>query len=293
MAITTSRAACACVLVLGLAGPAQAFMPSAVHVGGLGLRSSAVTSLRSGLEGGRAGSLRAAGVRMQNAVDDKTEVREYFNSEGFNRWSKIYSDSEDVNSVQKYIRSGHQETIDKVLAWVESDGSAASGQTFCDAGCGVGSLAIPLASMGAKVLASDISSAMAGEAAKRAADLKLKGSASFETADLESLSGKYDTVTCIDVLIHYPTEKMDDMVGHLAGLAQKRFIISFAPYTIFYAALKWVGSMAPGPSKATRAYLHAEEDVVRALEKRGFKIKRTEMTATNFYFSRLLEAVRE
>ena len=36
------------------------------------------------------------------------EVREYFNNEGFNRWSKIYSDTEDVNFVQKYIRSGHQ-----------------------------------------------------------------------------------------------------------------------------------------------------------------------------------------
>mmetsp|Transcript_12268 Transcript_12268/g.31696 ORF Transcript_12268/g.31696 Transcript_12268/m.31696 type:complete len:269 (-) Transcript_12268:108-914(-) len=227
------------------------------------------------------------------AVDDKTEVREYFNSEGFNRWSKIYSESEDVNSVQKFIRSGHQETIDKVLMWIDDDQTAARGGTFCDAGCGVGSLAIPLAGMGAKVSASDISSAMAGEAAKRAESLDLAGSATFETADLESLKGEYDTVTCIDVLIHYPTEKMDDMVGHLCSLSKKRFIISFAPYTIFYAALKWVGSMAPGPSKATRAYLHAEEDVVAALKKRGFKIQRTEMTATNFYFSRLLEAVRE
>jgi magnesium-protoporphyrin O-methyltransferase len=24
-------------------------------------------------------------------VDDKTEVREYFNTEGFNRWNKIYT----------------------------------------------------------------------------------------------------------------------------------------------------------------------------------------------------------
>ena len=30
-----------------------------------------------------------------------------------------------------------------------------------------------------------------------------------------------------------------------------------------------------------------------ALKQAGFKIKRTEMTSTNFYFSRLLEAVRE
>jgi magnesium-protoporphyrin O-methyltransferase len=52
--------------------------------------------------------------------------------------------------------------------------------------------------------------------------------------------------------------QMDDMVGHLCSISEKRFIISFAPYTPFYAALKFVGSLAPGPSKATRAYLHAE-----------------------------------
>ena len=55
-----------------------------------------------------------------------SEVREYFNNEGFNRWSKIYSESEDVNAVQKFIRSGHQETVDKCLRWIDADGTAAS-----------------------------------------------------------------------------------------------------------------------------------------------------------------------
>lgn len=53
-----------------------------------------------------------------------------------------------------------------------------------------------------------------------------------------------------------------------------------------------LGEFFPGPSKATRAYLHSEEDVERSLLKAGFKIVNREMTATNFYFSRLLEAVR-
>lgn len=44
--------------------------------------------------------------------------------------------------------------------------------------------------------------------------------------------------------------------------------------------------------QATRAYLHAEADVEAALEKHGFKVVKREMTATSFYFSRLLEAVR-
>ncbi len=44
--------------------------------------------------------------------------------------------------------------------------------------------------------------------------------------------------------------------------------------------------------QATRAYLHAEEAVERSLQAAGFKVVKREMTATQFYFSRLLEAVR-
>lgn len=125
-------------------------------------------------------------------VDDKTEVKEYFNTEGFQRWNRIYSDSAEVNKVQadiRYVRPrgrmnawmgsidtllerrrgliarrpimrlianhlgctsvGHQMTVDKILAWLEADG--VKGETICDAGCGVGSLAIPMAALGAKV----------------------------------------------------------------------------------------------------------------------------------------------
>ena len=84
---------------------------------------------------------------LYSAVDDKTEVREYFNTEGFNRWNKIYSESDDVNSVQLDIRTGHDQTIQKILNWVQADGDI-GGKTVCDCGCGVGSLAIPLAQMG-------------------------------------------------------------------------------------------------------------------------------------------------
>ena len=86
---------------------------------------------------------------------------------------------------------------------------------------------------------------------------------------------------------------MSGMVKKLGSLAKKRMIISFAPKTWYYDLLKKVGELFPGPSKTTRAYLHTEDDVVRALKEAGFTVKRTEMTGTSFYFSRLLEAVRE
>ncbi|GKY93966.1 hypothetical protein MPSEU_000363500 [Mayamaea pseudoterrestris] len=228
-------------------------------------------------------------LALQSAVDDKTEVREYFNTEGFNRWNKIYSDSDEVNTVQMDIRTGHDQTIAKIVNWLQTD---VKGKTVCDCGCGVGSLAIPLAQMGAKLVsASDISDSMQTEASRRAQALKIKN-AKFFTSDLENVSGKYDIVTCVDVAIHYPDEKMKDMIGHLCSLSNDRVIISFAPKTWYYSLLKKFGELFPGPSKTTRAYLHEESLIRETLASSGFSVVREEMTATNFYFSRLLEAQR-
>jgi hypothetical protein len=87
-------------------------------------------------------------------------------------------------------------------------------------------------------------------------------------------------------------DKVDAMIKHLASLSTNRLIVSFAPKTLAYSLLKRIGELFPGPSKATRAYLHKEEDVEAALEAAGFKVTKKEMTATQFYFSRLFEAKR-
>jgi magnesium-protoporphyrin O-methyltransferase len=230
-------------------------------------------------------------IDMINATDDKTIVREYFNSTGFERWKRIYGDGE-VNKVQLDIRHGHQQTVDMVISWLKADQNLAE-LSICDAGCGVGSLSIPLATDGAKVYASDISEKMVVEAKDRASATLGNGeNPTFTIQDLESLSGSYHTVICLDVLIHYPQEKADEMISHLCSLAQSRIILSFAPKTCALSILKKIGSFFPGPSKATRAYLHREADVVAILQKNGFSIQRESMTRTRFYFSRLLEATR-
>lgn len=228
---------------------------------------------------------------MTKTVDDKAIVKDYFNATGFDRWRRIYGDGE-VNKVQKDIRVGHQQTLDTVIGWLKADGNLTN-LTICDAGCGVGSLAIPLASEGAKVYASDISEKMVTEAAQRATEaLGYTNSIAFSVQDLEGLSGRYHTVICLDVLIHYPSEEATKMIAHLASLADQRLILSFAPKTVLLSILKKVGEFFPGPSKATRAYQHKEADIIKALQDNGFTIKRTSMTSTRFYFSRILEAVR-
>eukprot|EP00438_Fugacium_kawagutii_P026989 Skav224429 [mRNA] locus=scaffold657:632425:634321:- [translate_table: standard] len=67
-----------------------------------------------------------------------------------------------------------------------------------------------------------------------------------------AISGKFDTVCCVDVLIHYPPDKMSGMVQHLAGLSKERLILSFAPKTWYYTLLKRIGELFPGKSKTTR-----------------------------------------
>ncbi len=223
-------------------------------------------------------------------VAEKAEVQQYFNSTGFERWNRIYSDSDEVNRVQRNIRIGHQKTVDNVLAWLGEDADLAQ-RSFCDAGCGVGSLSLPLAQLGAaEVAASDLSEAMVLEAQRRATEAGLAGGRlQFTASDLESLNGSYDTVICLDVFIHYPQEQAEAMVRHLAGLAQRRLNVSFAPYTPLLALLKGIGQLFPGPSKTTRAYTLRETGIVAAAAAVGFQPVRRSLNQAPFYFSRLIE----
>ncbi|MFN9693502.1 MAG: magnesium protoporphyrin IX methyltransferase [Synechococcaceae cyanobacterium] len=220
---------------------------------------------------------------------EKLEVKDYFETTGFERWNRIYSASEDVNNVQRNIRIGHQKTVDEVLAWVHEHGDLAS-RSFCDAGCGVGSLAIPLALAGAgSVLASDLSEAMVAEAQRRAVEAGIASERlRFQASDLESLEGRYDTVICLDVFIHYPQAAAEEMVRHLASLAERRLLVSFAPYTPLLALLKGIGQLFPGPSKTTRSYTLREEGIVKAAAAAGFQPLRRSLTQAPFYFSRLI-----
>ena len=220
---------------------------------------------------------------------EKLEVKGYFETTGFERWNRIYSDSDDVNRVQRNIRIGHQKTVDNVLAWLQEQGGLES-RSFCDAGCGVGSLTLPLAQLGAgSIAASDLSAAMVQEAERRAGELGVKpGQISFLASDLESLEGRYDTVICLDVFIHYPQAPAEDMVRHLASMAERHLIVSFAPYTPLLALLKGIGQLFPGPSKTTRAYTLREDGIVAAAEAAGFVLRRRSLNQAPFYFSRLL-----
>jgi len=228
-------------------------------------------------------------AKQAGKAAEKAEVKGYFETTGFDRWNRIYSESADVNRVQRNIRIGHQKTVDNVLAWLQEQGGLES-RSFCDAGCGVGSLTLPLAQLGAgSIAASDLSAAMVQEAERRATELGVQpGQISFLASDLESLEGRYDTVICLDVFIHYPQAPAEEMVRHLASMAERHLIVSFAPYTPLLALLKGIGQLFPGPSKTTRAYTLREAGIVAAAAEAGFKPMRRSLNQAPFYFSRLI-----
>jgi len=70
---------------------------------------------------------------------------------------------------------------------------------------------LKLKTQGADVTASDISSSMAQEAERRykaavadAPESRPAAEPKFAAADLESQGGRFHTVSCLDVMIHYP-----------------------------------------------------------------------------------------
>ena len=162
--------------------------------------------------------------------------------------------------VQRDIREGHALTLERVLAWLD-EGGGVKGKTVCDAGCGTGSLAIPLALRGAAVTATDISAAMAAEAAQRYEVAAAEPGATrpavaptFAACCLEDVTGNYDQVCCIDVLIHYPQAQVDGMLRRLAARANPdggKLLVSFAPSTPYYEVRGGGGGVVVAPPLPT------------------------------------------
>lgn len=178
---------------------AQCMLPGAAHADALvgsdvGLAvggGAAIAALGAALVATDPQKRRSAQMSVTGG-DEKEAVRNYFNTAGFERWNKIYGETDEVNKVQLDIREGHAQTVDKVLGWLRQEGGV-QGVSVADCGCGTGSLAIPLALQGARVSGSDISEAMVQEASRRF-DAAAKGSKDavapqWTAADLESVTG--------------------------------------------------------------------------------------------------------
>ena len=123
------------------------------------------------------------------------------------------------------------------------------------------------------------------EEAKQRAEAALEGQnvPTFEVKDLEDLEGRYHTVICLDVLIHYPQDQVQSMIKHLGSMAESRLILSFAPKTLCYSLLKKVGEFFfLAPVRRLGLTCTARLISSRRWRRAGLKSSAKRMTKTQF-----------
>lgn len=225
---------------------------------------------------------------MNKYSEEKEIIKKYFDEASFERWKKIYGEDDSINWVLKYVREGHIKSINQIISWLGKD---IKGRKICDSGCGMGNLSILLAEKGAFVDASDISIKMIEEAKRR---LKLSGplsgSIEYSVKDIEEIQGSYDTVICLDVLIHYEIDMAKKMLQHLSNLAENCLIISLIPKTPKTFLLDFFKKVHQflNKNKTKKLYLHSEKEIFEHLSSLGWKINAEASIKNSYYCIKLL-----
>ena len=164
-------------------------------------------------------------------IQEKSRLQSYFDGVGFERLSVIYGE-EECTGFRRVVREGHRRVVETVVSWLRPQ-HAFESPTVLDAGCGTGSLSIPLAQAGAHVNGIDFSGRMIQTAKDRARQAGVPGSRlSFAVRDLASVNEPYDTIVCIDVFARYPTAAAVEILHRLSSLAGRRLVLTFTPKTI-------------------------------------------------------------
>jgi magnesium-protoporphyrin O-methyltransferase len=228
-----------------------------------------------------------------NDVVETGRVQSYFDGKGFERLSVIYGE-EPCTGFRRAVRQGHRQVVETVLSWL-CPRNPGEHQTVLDAGCGTGSLSIPLAQAGVRVDGIDFSERMIESAKDRARRLGLAGGRlAFHVRDLNSICQPYDTIVCIDVFARYSTEDAVEMLRHLSSLARERLVFTFTPKTVLDSLWRAIGAVCATRSQALPLYTHRREAIVKALESYGWTVHREAMFSAGFrsYFCRLVETRR-
>jgi magnesium-protoporphyrin O-methyltransferase len=232
---------------------------------------------------------------MTNLTQHKQKLLDYFDGLGFERWSAIYGDAE-LSGVRKTIREGHTAMLETAVAWlcdgesrVQNDGLLTH---VLDAGCGTGLLTVELAQHGMQVTAIDLAPHMAQATQRAAVAAGVGALVDARSSDLELVTGSYHAVACLDVLIHYPTNDLERMVAHLAGMARERMVLTYAPHEPLLAALHWLGGRFPNANRRTDIQMISERRFTQALNQCGMQVRRTARVSRGFYHVTLVEALR-
>lgn len=236
----------------------------------------------------------AAPYERENAMANsdiaphKSQLQQYFNGVGFERWSAIYGQVP-LSFIRRTVREGHERMLAQAEAWLLE--SRQSG-TVLDAGCGTGLFSVMLARRGFTVTAVDIAPRMVEEARANAVKAGVAERIDFRVGDAESAAGQFDAVVCFDVLVHYPLEPFTHLCHFLAERCDGTLIITYAPYNRLLAFMHWVGGHFPRRHRRTEIQMTPDSVVAGALAAAGMQVKRTMNVYHGFYHVRLLEAAR-
>lgn len=218
----------------------------------------------------------------------KSQLRGYFDGIGFERWSKIYGTG-DVSFIRRTVREGHETMLTTARSWLHN---CCAGGSVLDAGCGTGLFSVSMAQQGFDVTALDIAPRMIEATRQAAQSENVADKMQFITGDAEAVSGEFDAVVCLDVLVHYPRESFETLLGHLVARSKKSLIITYAPYSRLMAGLHWVGGHFPKGQRRTEIQMIPDAVVLGALQRAGMGIDRTVHVSKGFYHVKLLQASR-
>lgn len=233
---------------------------------------------------------------MIDVTRHKQQLRDYFDGDGFRRWSAIYGDAK-VSRVRRTIRVGHARMLARaeawLLEWIGTTGRTPLAMNALDAGCGTGVFSIMLAQHGMQVTAVDIAPQMVAAAADRARAAGVAQRVTFTAGDIEDVQGSFDVVACFDVLIHYPQPAFDQLLSHLAQCTCGLLLFTYAPYEPLLAAMHWIGGFFPRAHRRTEIQMIRENDVRHTVARHGLRVGRIEPIRSGFYHVNLVEATRE
>ncbi|MGQ9547505.1 MAG: magnesium protoporphyrin IX methyltransferase [Roseiflexus sp.] len=232
---------------------------------------------------------------MTDVSRHKQNLRDYFDGDGFQRWSAIYGEVE-VSRVRRTIRVGHNRMLARaeswLLEWVSATGRIPRTLKALDAGCGTGVFSTVLAQHGFSVTAVDIAPQMTAATAERVRAAGVAQRVVCLTGDIDAVAGTFDVVVCFDVLIHYPQPAFDQLIGHLAQCTGGLLLFTYAPYEPLLAAMHWVGGFFPRANRRTEIQMIRESDVRSVVGAHGLRVGRIEPIRSGFYHVNLVEATR-
>jgi magnesium-protoporphyrin O-methyltransferase len=222
-------------------------------------------------------------------VQYKQQLRTYFDGIGFERWSAIYGNDDNLSRIRRSIREGHNMMMAQVDAWLTAR-NLPVGSHILDAGCGTGLVSLALARQGYRVTSVDLAPQMVRKTREQAIQEGLDSQMRFVAGDLEVVGGSYDAVVCLDVLIHYPRLGFTAMCTRLAHRARGPLIITYAPYNRVLAMKHWVGGLFPQSQRRTTIQMIPEQIVKKTLEAAGMQICATKRVSHGFYHVAMVEA---